>query len=142
MGEVWKARDTRLDRDVAIKLAAEQFSDRFEREERAIAAQVQASTSGGVFPQWRDDGKELFYVNHNRLTAVPVQLGSTPRLGAPQPLFQIRAPAGSSLSGASYKPSRDGQRFLIADTVGGEDTPPPLLTVVLNWQTNLKNEQR
>ncbi len=38
MGEVWKARDTRLDRDVAIKVAAEQFSDRFEREARAIAA--------------------------------------------------------------------------------------------------------
>jgi len=38
MGEVWKARDTRLNRDVAIKIAAQQFSDRFEREARAIAA--------------------------------------------------------------------------------------------------------
>jgi eukaryotic-like serine/threonine-protein kinase len=38
MGEVWKARDTRLDREVAIKISAEQFSDRFEREARAIAA--------------------------------------------------------------------------------------------------------
>jgi serine/threonine-protein kinase len=38
MGEVWKARDTRLDREVAIKISAEQFSDRFEREAKAIAA--------------------------------------------------------------------------------------------------------
>ena len=38
MGEVWKARDTRLDREVAVKISAEQFSDRFEREARAIAA--------------------------------------------------------------------------------------------------------
>jgi len=38
MGEVWKTRDTRLDREVAIKRSAEQFSDRFEREARAIAA--------------------------------------------------------------------------------------------------------
>jgi serine/threonine protein kinase len=38
MGEVWKARDPRLGRDVAIKVAAQQFSDRFEREARAIAA--------------------------------------------------------------------------------------------------------
>ena len=37
MGEVWKARDTRLGRDVAIKISAEQFSERFEREARAIA---------------------------------------------------------------------------------------------------------
>ena len=38
MGEVWKARDPRLNRDVAIKISAQQFTDRFEREARAIAA--------------------------------------------------------------------------------------------------------
>src|SRR2546425_10917484 len=38
MGEVYKARDTRLDRTVAIKICAEQFSERFEREARAGAA--------------------------------------------------------------------------------------------------------
>src|SRR5215468_4252687 len=38
MGEVWKARDTRLDRLVAIKTSKTGFSERFEREARAIAA--------------------------------------------------------------------------------------------------------
>jgi serine/threonine protein kinase len=38
MGEVWKARDTRLDRIVAIKVSKGQFTERFEREARAIAA--------------------------------------------------------------------------------------------------------
>lgn len=38
MGEVYRARDSRLGRDIAIKISAEQFSDRFEREARAIAA--------------------------------------------------------------------------------------------------------
>ena len=38
MGEVFKARDTRLDRIVAVKVSAERFSDRFDREERAVAA--------------------------------------------------------------------------------------------------------
>ena len=38
MGEVWKARDTRLDRTVAIKVSKEQFSERFEQEARAVAA--------------------------------------------------------------------------------------------------------
>lgn len=38
MGEVYKARDTRLGRPVAIKLCKEAFSERFEREARAIAA--------------------------------------------------------------------------------------------------------
>ena len=38
MGEVYKARDTRLDRTVAIKVSQEKFSERFEREARAVAA--------------------------------------------------------------------------------------------------------
>ncbi len=38
MGEVYRATDTRLDRKVAIKVAAKQFSERFEREARAISA--------------------------------------------------------------------------------------------------------
>ena len=38
MGEVYKARDTRLDRVVAIKVSDQRFSERFEREARAVAA--------------------------------------------------------------------------------------------------------
>src|SRR5258708_15599301 len=38
MGEVWRAHDSRLRRDVAIKVSSQQFSERFEREAHAIAA--------------------------------------------------------------------------------------------------------
>src|SRR5689334_24654203 len=38
MGEVYRARDTRLNRDIAIKVCSAQFSERFEREARAVAA--------------------------------------------------------------------------------------------------------
>src|SRR5689334_19204268 len=38
MGEVFRARDSRLNRDVAIKVSAERFTERFEREARTIAA--------------------------------------------------------------------------------------------------------
>jgi Tol biopolymer transport system component/predicted Ser/Thr protein kinase len=38
MGEVYRATDTRLGREVAIKVAKEQFSERFEREAHAVAA--------------------------------------------------------------------------------------------------------
>jgi eukaryotic-like serine/threonine-protein kinase len=37
MGEVYRARDTRLDRTVAVKVSRERFSERFEREARVIA---------------------------------------------------------------------------------------------------------
>jgi hypothetical protein len=39
MGEVWKAHDTRLGRDMAIKVSAQQFTERFEREPRAMVRQ-------------------------------------------------------------------------------------------------------
>jgi serine/threonine protein kinase len=38
MGEVYRARDARLNRFVAIKVSGAQFSERFEREAKAIAA--------------------------------------------------------------------------------------------------------
>lgn len=38
MGEVYRVTDTRLHRDVAVKVSAEHFSERFEREARAVAA--------------------------------------------------------------------------------------------------------
>ena len=38
MGSVYKARDTRLDRIVAVKVSKTAFDPRFEREARAVAA--------------------------------------------------------------------------------------------------------
>src|SRR5438477_8730848 len=38
MGEVYRARDPRLGREVAIKVSNEKFSERFEREARVIAS--------------------------------------------------------------------------------------------------------
>jgi len=38
MGQVYRARDTRLGREVAVKVSQERFSERFEREARAVAA--------------------------------------------------------------------------------------------------------
>jgi serine/threonine-protein kinase len=38
MGEVYRARDPRMGREVAVKVSAERFSDRFEREVHAVAA--------------------------------------------------------------------------------------------------------
>src|SRR5579872_1314808 len=38
MGEVYRARDTRLGREVAVKVSAEKFNERFEREARVISS--------------------------------------------------------------------------------------------------------
>ncbi len=38
MGEVYRATDTRLGRTVALKVSKDRFSQRFEREARAVAS--------------------------------------------------------------------------------------------------------
>jgi len=38
MGEVYRARDSRLNREVAVKVSAERFTERFDREAHAIAS--------------------------------------------------------------------------------------------------------
>src|SRR5262245_64700094 len=38
MGEVYRARDPRVGREVAVKISSSSFTERFEREGRAVAA--------------------------------------------------------------------------------------------------------
>jgi eukaryotic-like serine/threonine-protein kinase len=55
MGEVYRARDTRLNRDVAIKVSNAEFSERFTREARSIAAlnhPTSASFTTSVITTW------------------------------------------------------------------------------------------
>ncbi len=100
-------------------------------------AKYQISSSGGTEPQWRRDGKELFYVSADqKLTAVPVKLGATVEAGTPQPLFPV-FPTG--ISGTRvYAPMLDGQRFLVNAPAGGEAALAAPITVVTNWQAGLK----
>jgi Tol biopolymer transport system component len=93
----------------------------------------QISTAGGASPQWRRDGKEIFYVSADqKLMAVSVKTGGTFEPGTPQTLFGY---AGA----LSYSPSPDGHRFLLNMPAGVEaSNSPSLLTFVLNWQAGLK----
>ena len=59
MGEVWKGRDTRLDRMVAIKVSKEKFSERFSRESRSIAALNHREHCGRVLPVcWSESDRQ------------------------------------------------------------------------------------
>jgi eukaryotic-like serine/threonine-protein kinase len=100
-------------------------------------AKYQISSSGGTEPQWQRDGKELFYVSADRtLTAVPVKLGATVETGTPQPLFSVIL--ADQFGNEVYAAMRDGQRFLVLVPVAGEAGAVQLITVVTNWQAELK----
>jgi eukaryotic-like serine/threonine-protein kinase len=93
----------------------------------------QISTNGGGSPFWRADGKELFYRQGTRIMAVPVQTGASFTVGTPVELFQ--ATFASVLARGHYRPTPDGQRFLILSALGREATKPA--SVVLNWTVAL-----
>jgi eukaryotic-like serine/threonine-protein kinase len=97
------------------------------------AGRWQISTEGGTNPQWRSDGKELYYLQNDRLMAVPIR-SSDLRLEAGKPELLFEAPFGPT-GRSSYVPSRDGQRFLV--NMRAEQPGHPL-TVVLNWASELK----
>jgi eukaryotic-like serine/threonine-protein kinase len=102
------------------------------------------STGGGIYPRWRRDGQELYYVTlDDQMMAAPIHLAPdalTPAPGAPVTLFSTRIAlsgnvgTGGFASRPQYAVARDG-RFLL--NVTAEATPPPM-TVVLNWPAALK----
>jgi Tol biopolymer transport system component/predicted Ser/Thr protein kinase len=100
----------------------------------------QVSTAGGDQPQWRSDGKELFFLSLDRnLMAVPIAGGQTIELGRPEPLFQTLAPvSGITDDRNNYVPARDGQRFLINTLADTANNQP--LTFVINWSAELASK--
>jgi len=100
----------------------------------------QVSTGGGAQPQWRRDGKELFYLTPDRkLMAVEVNgAGPTFVPGVPKPLFEAHVnTVFPGFAGTTYYAvTGDGQRFLV-NTLAGDSTPVPF-TIVLNWTAGLK----
>ncbi len=98
-------------------------------------SKFQISTRGGVGPQWRRDGKELYYyAPDGKLMAVEVKSGAVFEAGVPAPLFSFRS--GSIPTVAPFAASADGQRFLIS-TISDESGGAPA-TVVLNWTADIK----
>ncbi len=89
-------------------------------------AAVRISATGGSWPLWRKDGKELFYQEGGQLMAVDVKLGNALEFGIPHKLFD---------SGGGYAPFGDGQRFLFVESAG--DPPAARINVVLNWPAEL-----
>jgi eukaryotic-like serine/threonine-protein kinase len=98
----------------------------------------QISTSGGVEPTWRRDGKELFYLSpENELVSVEVNADSKAfRAGVPKVLFQSTLISGFPWRNR-YVASADGQRFLML-TPPGEAAPSPI-NIVVNWPALLEN---
>ena len=101
----------------------------------------QISTAGGIYPCWRRDGRELFYVApDNRMMGTPIDVRSDANTlgpGAPVVLFSSRLVTGGNTgiggfaSKAEYAVTRDG-RFLMNVTPEKSAAAAPI-AIVLNW---------
>ena len=96
----------------------------------------QISSDGGVWPVWRHDGRELFYIAADgTLMAVAITHGREIEAGAPQSLFKTDVVELWNVI-RNYTVARDGQRFLINTRVEEASDPPTIVT--LNWPATVR----
>ena len=87
------------------------------------------SRDGGMYPRWRGDGKELFFLSPDgTMMAAGFDATTGVSQGAPQRLFPTQIRGGDN---RPYAVDRLGQRFLL------KVLPDPQLVVVMDWRTLL-----
>jgi hypothetical protein len=97
----------------------------------------QVSTAGGTEPQWRDDGKELFFLAGKSLTAVDIKAaGQSIGIGIPHKLFDTSVPSTGTRN--RYVAAGDGQKFLVV--FQEEQIDATGFDVIMNWPELLKGK--
>lgn len=119
-------------------------SGRFEVHVKAFpgpGGQWPVSTSGGIYPRWGPDSRELYFVAPSgqimasSIAAKSASTGTMVDIGSPIALFQPRMVGrGDNMVGRRQQcdVAPDG-RFLINLDMEEPGTPP--ITVILNWKS-------
>lgn len=94
----------------------------------------QVSVAGGAQPQWRGDGRELFFIDYNgAMMAATVDRGSVVNVGPPRKLFDTGLVPDPTVN--QYAVTQDGQKFLVLEPRKGLSES---YSVVLNWPAMVK----
>jgi eukaryotic-like serine/threonine-protein kinase len=105
-----------------------------------LGAKRAISTGGGSEPQWRRDGRELYYVTADgMLMAVDVTPGEMLQATRPSPLFRTPIPTSGEMNSRRnhYVASPDGQRFLVNAASDAQES----ISVLVNWTSRLRGER-
>ncbi len=149
MGEVFRARDTRLGRSVAIKAVDSRFDTRFEREARAVSALnhphicilydvaenylVMELVEGETLAERLKRGALSIEQTLLYGSQVAGALAEAHSKGVMQSIFTVCAgntPTGQATQGRMFDLAPDGQRFLF--TCRNEEAG--YYTVTLDWR--------
>ncbi len=89
------------------------------------------SSEGGIVPQWRGDGKELYWskADGTVMAASMVLQAAGVQVGRAEALFRSTGQLGY------FQNAKDGKRFLLAESVGSQQEFP--MVVVENWAARL-----
>jgi Tol biopolymer transport system component len=95
----------------------------------------QVSSDGGLFPQWRADGREVLYSQTNgQLVAIGVEPGvDTLNIGQAQPLFRIHPPRPD---GSNFALAPEGDRILLWTNL--QQQADTVVNLVVNWPEDLE----
>lgn len=96
----------------------------------------QISAAGGSDPQWRRDGKELFYLAGTTLMAVDVDT-DTPSFHAGKPRVVFETPPLGPSTRNQYVVASNGQRFLMNTWI--EKTANEPITVMTNVTSKVRH---
>jgi serine/threonine protein kinase len=135
MGEVYRARDSRLHREVAIKISAERFSERFEREAHAIASlnHPNICTLHDVGPNYL-----VMELVDGRTLAERIEEGPVPRTEALAIARQIVDALESAHERGIIHVAKDGRFLMVQPTASNE--PHADFHVVLSWFEELRRQ--
>jgi hypothetical protein len=105
-------------------------------------AKWQISTTGGFYPRWNRNGKEIFYISEDgKLMSVRTHFDAgSLEDQTPEPLFQLRLASlylSGTGNGTPYDVAPDAQRFLILQTESQNSSGTPI-TVIVNFPSALK----
>jgi Tol biopolymer transport system component len=99
----------------------------------------QVSTEGGNSPVWSRSGRELFYLNGERMMAVAVRGGAEPVVGRPVELFAGQYDYVGQV--ANFDVTPDDRGFVMVR--GDEGANPWMqLNVTVNWFEELRRRER
>lgn len=95
----------------------------------------QVSSSGGTFPRWRGDGKEIFFLGpDHRIGATEITArGSSVRVGPTEVLFRVQT---VPIPISPFDVTADGRHFLINAIPTSQNDSEPA-TILTNWTVRL-----
>jgi Tol biopolymer transport system component len=103
-------------------------------------AKAQVSTKGGSEPQWRQDGKEIYFLQEGKISAADVTVVGSRSIVSESHVLVDGVTVGQSVfnpnAATEYAASRDGKRFFLLLSPKESQSAPT--TLILNWPAALK----